>query len=264
MNLLASYIPIDRRIALARGETLPERTYGTALCRYFGLYVARRIARANAGRGAEELTRQLNLVYDALIAHVHNYRGSVIGFAGDAMTCFFEEETNDERRKTKEASVSVIGRWSSVRAVACAQAMQNAMRAFPHLAIKIGIATGPARRFVVGGPQIRLIDTFAGKTIETMARAAELAQQGEIVLAPTTLNVIARSGATKQSPICSVEIAWDENCPRNDKIAPFTVVSELTTPVDPTPWDELPDEALSDEQLRPWILPALYECLHAG
>jgi class 3 adenylate cyclase len=142
--------------------------------------------------------------------------------------------------------------------------MQDAMRAFPHLAIKIGIATGPARRFIVGDPQIRLIDTLAGKTIETMARAAELAQQGEIVLAPTTLNVIARSGATKQSPICSVEIASDENRPRNDKIAPFTVIRELTTPVDPTPWDELPDEALSDEQLRPWILPALYERLRTG
>jgi hypothetical protein len=43
--------------------------------------------------------RQLNLVYDALIAHVHNYRGSVIGFAGDAMTCWFQEK--DEGRSMK-------------------------------------------------------------------------------------------------------------------------------------------------------------------
>jgi len=208
--------------------------------------------------------RQLNLVYDALIAHVHNYRGSVIGFAGDAMTCWFSENKRQEAGGSEGLPTAYHLLPSAARAVACALAMQNAMRAFPHLAIKIGIATGPARRFVVGDPQIRLIDTLAGKTIETMARAAELAQQGEIVLAPTTLNVIARSGATKQSPICSVEIASDENRPRNDKIAPFTVIRELTIPVDPTPWDKTPNEALEDEQLRPWILPALYERLCAG
>ncbi len=267
---LANYLAIDRRIALARGETLPERTYGTALFADISGFtsLAESLAQTlGAARGAEELTRQLNLVYDALIAHVHNYRGSVIGFAGDAMTCFFEE-MRDEREKRKENHLSsFLFPLSSLRAVACALAMQNAMRAFPHLAIKIGVATGPARRFVVGDPQIQLIDTLAGKTIETMARAAELAQQGEIILAPTTmqdLGVIASDKAAKQSPTSASEIASDENRPRNDTIAPFTIISELATPVDPTPWDELPDEALSDEQLRPWILPALYERLRAG
>jgi hypothetical protein len=71
--------------------------------------------------------RQLNLVYDALIAHVHNYRGSVIGFAGDAMTCWFQEKPTAYRLLP-----------SASRAVACALAMQNAMCAFPHLAIKSG------------------------------------------------------------------------------------------------------------------------------
>jgi len=90
----AKYLAIDRRIALARGETLPERTYGAALFADMSGFtsLAESLAQTlGAARGAEELTRQLNLVYDALIAHVHNYRGSIIGFAGDAMTCWFSE-----------------------------------------------------------------------------------------------------------------------------------------------------------------------------
>jgi hypothetical protein len=43
-------------------------------------------------RGAEELTRQLNAVYGALIAEVHHYGGSVIGFSGDAVTCWFDDD----------------------------------------------------------------------------------------------------------------------------------------------------------------------------
>ena len=35
-------------------------------------------------RGAEELTRQLIVIYSALIAQVDRYRGSVISFSGDA------------------------------------------------------------------------------------------------------------------------------------------------------------------------------------
>lgn len=81
------------------------------------------------------------------------------------------------------------------------------------------------------------------------------------MLAPTTAAVIA--SVAKQSPIRESEIASDEKRSRNDS-APFTLFSELTTQVAPTPWDESPDDALRDEQLQPWILPALYERLRAG
>ncbi|MCX7840338.1 MAG: AAA family ATPase, partial [Anaerolineae bacterium] len=247
ISSLVTYLATDRRRALARGDALPDRTYGSALFADISGFTALTESLAQAlgtARGAEELTRQLNQVYDALITHVHNYRGSVIGFAGDAMTCFFEEKYEGGSRKYEDSYFLLP--TSSFRAVTCALAMQDAMRAFPHLALKIGIATGPARRFIVGDPQIQLIDTLAGKTIETMARAAELAQQGEIVLAPTTFQDL--TGFAK--PVRS--------------ISDFTVIGELATPIEPTPWDELPDDALHEEQLRPWILPALYERLRAG
>jgi len=66
------------------GPTLPERTSGASLvCRYLWLYTADRALACDLGpqRGAEELTRQLNLVYDALIAQVDCYGGSVVGFS---------------------------------------------------------------------------------------------------------------------------------------------------------------------------------------
>ena len=44
-------------------------------------------------RGAEELTRILDLVYTALITVVDQAGGSVIGFSGDAVTCWFDRDS---------------------------------------------------------------------------------------------------------------------------------------------------------------------------
>ncbi len=95
-------------------------------------------------RGSEEITRHLNLVYDAVIAEVHGHGGSVIGFSGDAITCWFDQD-------------------NGLRAAACGLAMQEAMARFAHvavpsgqtitLAMKASIACGPARRFLVGDPE---------------------------------------------------------------------------------------------------------------
>ncbi len=41
-------------------------------------------------QGSEALSNQLNRTYNALMAEVDAYRGSVIGFAGDAITCWFD------------------------------------------------------------------------------------------------------------------------------------------------------------------------------
>ncbi|MBI5651241.1 MAG: AAA family ATPase [Chloroflexi bacterium] len=236
MNPLAFYIPMDRRRALAHGETLPDHTFGAALFADIAGFtpLAETLAQSlGAQRGAEELTRQLNLVYDALITQVHNYRGSVIGFAGDAITCWFDVKDEGGTLRVKDEKIapdsSFILHPSAFRATTCASAMQDAMRAFPQLAIKIGIATGPARRLVGGDPQIQLLDTLAGETIRAMARAAESAERGAIV---------------------------------HD--LPGSLARKPGRSVAPIPWDDLPDDALRAEQIRPWILPALGERLAAG
>src|SRR5437899_1097746 len=117
MGAFESYIPIDRRHAIARNAHLPERAEGTALFADISGFtpLTEALARTlGARRGAEELTVHLNSVYQALIEEVHGYGGSVIAFAGDAITCWFD---NDDGRA----------------ATTCALAMQQQMQQFSKL-----------------------------------------------------------------------------------------------------------------------------------
>ena len=115
-------------------------------------------------RGAEELTHHLDTVYTALITEVEKYGGSVIGFAGDAISCWFDDAHGP----------------AAPRATASAFALQKAMQAFAAIALpngsttaltlKVAIATGSVRRFVVGEPTIHLIDALAGATVARTER----------------------------------------------------------------------------------------------
>ena len=96
---LLAYLPPDRRDSIATGSDLPPQTSGAALFADLSGFtsltetLARRLG---ARRGAEELALHLNRFYDALIAPVDDYGGSVIGFSGDAITCWFDAD--DGRR----------------------------------------------------------------------------------------------------------------------------------------------------------------------
>ena len=175
MESPSAYIPIDRRQAMAIGQDLPERTQGAALFADISGFtpLTEMLARTlGAQRGAEELTVYLNLIYDALIAELHRFKGSVINFSGDAITCWFE---GDDGR----------------RAIASALAMQQAMQQFASLeierggmvslAIKAAVACGPVRRFVVGDPQYTVVDAMAGVTLEHLAAAEHEAEKGEVI-----------------------------------------------------------------------------------
>ena len=151
---LHTYIPQDRLRALASGGTLPDRTIGSALfADISGFTPLTEALRDSLGprRGAEELTKHLDAVYTALIAQVERYGGSVIGFAGDAVTCWFDD-AGVRGQGTGDGE-------ASQRAVTCAFALQQVMQAFKtialpngataSLALKVAVATGPARRFAV-------------------------------------------------------------------------------------------------------------------
>ena len=95
MENAAAYIPEDRRRSLAGNVALPEQTTGAALfadISGFTPLTDALVREFGARRGAEQLTRHLNAVYSALIAQVHAYGGSVIGFSGDAIACWFTGE----------------------------------------------------------------------------------------------------------------------------------------------------------------------------
>ena len=133
---------MDRRQALAKGLSLPDRAEGAALFADISGFTALTEALARdlgPQRGAEELTYHLSQVYDALICELDRYGGSVIGFAGDAITCWLDGD-------------------DGLRAMACAVDMHRAMERFSSVAIpsggtvslgmKVAIAMGEACRFL--------------------------------------------------------------------------------------------------------------------
>src|SRR4051812_19603995 len=177
---LRAYMPQDRCHALARGADLPDRAHGAAMFADVTGFTPLAEALAQSlgpRRGAEELTAMLNQVYTALIAEVHRFGGSVVGFSGDAITCWFGEQGLGDGGWgiEKQSPSSVPQPPSPMRAVASALAMRQAMAPFaavPTLdsntatvTVKIAIAAGSVRRFLVGEPQIQVLEVLAGRTI---------------------------------------------------------------------------------------------------
>ena len=75
MGTLQTYLPQDRLRALARGEAMPDHTSGAAL--FADISGFTRLTEAltlelGPQRGIEELSRQINAVYERLIAEVEN------------------------------------------------------------------------------------------------------------------------------------------------------------------------------------------------
>ena len=139
MDSPIAFIPMDRRQALARGADLPDQARGTALFADISGFTTLTEALSKMlgqRRGAEEISRQLNLVYDALINEVERYGGSVINFAGDAITCWFE---GDE----------------GARATASALMMQRAMAQFSSLQLPSGGMVTLAMKAAVAGGSTR-------------------------------------------------------------------------------------------------------------
>src|SRR5262245_4649734 len=118
MDAVQLFIPMDRRRALERGETLPERASGAVLfadVSGFSQLTPMLARHLGPHRGAEELTGHLNRVIGALVAAVHLFHGSVISFSGDGITCWFDDADTQ----------------ADARAVGCALAMQAVVALLP-------------------------------------------------------------------------------------------------------------------------------------
>jgi DNA-binding response OmpR family regulator len=238
---LSVYIPMDRRQALVHGKQLVDESDGATLFADISGFTPLSEALAielGDQRGAEELTRTLNQVYGTLIEEVHQYQGSVVGFSGDAITCYFDED-------------------DGLYAVSCALSMQEAMKQyamittptgtkFP-LAIKVAVVSGPVRRFLVGDPQVHNIEVLAGKTLDILASGEHLAESGQVVVHQKILK-------RYTGLITAAEEISDE-----DSGELFAVVNGLSKITSPEPWIELRKDVLTEEQCRPWLLPAVYD-----
>jgi adenylate cyclase len=246
MDALLAYLPEDRARALAGGVALPGRTHGAALFADISGFtpLTEALSQALGPRaGIDALSDQINAVYTSLTAVVARWRGSVISFSGDAITCWFDDADGP----------------AVPRAAACGLTLQEAMAPFAavplpsgraiSLALKVAIASGPARRCVVGDPAIQQIDVLAGRTLVRMADGEHLARPGEVLLddvAVTALGPGATLGERRVNP---------------ETGEGFVVLHGLAHS-DPDSAPEL--VCLPAEALRPWVLPVVWEHESAG
>jgi class 3 adenylate cyclase/tetratricopeptide (TPR) repeat protein len=222
---------------------LPDRVSGSALFADISGFTALTDALTNSlgsRRGSEELTKRLNAVYNALIADVERYGGSVLSFSGDAITCWFDNSQGP----------------AAPRATACSLSLQKAMRAFAEitlpngatttLKLKVAVASGPARRFVVGDPSFHYMDALTGATVARTSLGEQLAEKGDILLDEATVKLL--------EPDVSVQ-EWRSSPSSGER---FAVVMQFTGSADEISFpDPLP--GLEVAVLRPWIHHSVYE-----
>lgn len=264
MDTTLAFIPIDRQLALANGIPLPATARGAALFADLSGFTPLTEALVRAlgpQRGAEELTRQLNLVYDALIRQVDNYRGTVIGFSGDAITCWFDDDQNLPPPPGAPVQPSALG---ALRALTAALAMQATMANFaavpiPNggtvaLALKAAVVGGPVRRFAVGDPNIQLIDVLAGSTLDRLAETEHHANKGEVVTDEWTARALGDSVQIR---------AWQDDAASGENTR-FAVVGALNVALSPQSWERPAPDAIPRSSIRPWILPAVFARLSSA
>jgi class 3 adenylate cyclase/tetratricopeptide (TPR) repeat protein len=250
MKSFSAFLPIDRRIALIRGESLPDRTQGAALFADISGFTILTSAMAHEygpQLGAEEMAGWLNRVFGALIECVHNQVGSVVTFNGDAITCWFDEQPIGQSGDSQAASF---------RAVACAFAMQNTIAKFrsirlpsdtkTSLHIKVAVNAGSIRRFEIGRPDLQRIDVLAGDLLDRIAISESLISQDEVIVGEEIVDQLGSLLEVQQ---------WHSH----GKQLRFAVIKELVQTVPASPWDEIPN--LTNDVTSEWLCLPVYERL---
>ncbi len=239
----AAYIAGDRRRALGTGAPMADRVNGSALFADISGFTALTealVATFGPQRGAEELTRTLDVVFDAVLGELHRFGGSVIYFSGDAVTCWLDKD-------------------DGAAAVSCGFAMQRALEKVGtietpdqvvELGMKVAVAAGPARRFVVGDPDVQLIDVLAGVLMDRVAECEHHAERGEVVVDLTT-----RAALGDRIEVSEVRGSGDDAT---------AVVSSISADAGVAPRRPAGYPRLSTEVVRQWLLPAVYQRMRAG
>jgi len=255
-EFLAAYIPMDRRQVLARKETLPTHSHGAALFADISGYtnLADTLVRTlGRQRGVEEMVRQLNRIFEMLISEVHNFSGTVVNFAGDGIICWFDD---------------LNGGASGHRATACALAMHTRIEKYSFenidldapllLSIKTVASTGSVRRFLIGDPNIQLLEVIAGEAVDEISAGGRLVQPNESLISAKIVDELGDG---------VFEIDQDGDKPKR-KVdersgARFLVISSLNKDMLPSPWPDLQTD-LSAAQARPWLLLPVFEQIRTG
>ena len=239
-----AYIARDRRRALAAGLDLPDRVEGSALfADISGFTPLTEALAAELGpqRGAEELTANLGRVFHAVIAELDAYGGDVIYFSGDAITCWIDGDDGLAAASAARAMLEAIQRTGLIVTPAGTTV---------RLAMKVAVAVGRARRFVVGDPDEQLIDVLAGGLIDDLAAAEHFAEKGEVVLEPSAIERLGERAVVGER----------RTDPETGRV--YAVLQGLREEADRIAVVEPPP--LPEELVKPWLLPPVYERLRAG
>jgi predicted ATPase/class 3 adenylate cyclase len=235
---LARYLSQDRRDALAQGLELPERSSGAALFADIAGFTElgeQLSGEAGARGGSEALAARVDAVYEALNAHVERFDGSVVNFAGDALGCWFDDARGA----------------GAQRAFACAHEMQQAMRGFDGMALKVAVACGSARRMVVGDPAIQRLEAVGGAVVERLGSAERVAHPGDVLVDRATVETLGSALTVRE---------WREAGGQSFAVA--EPAANVAWPLPAPAVAALP--SVDAGVLRPWVLPAVYEREQAG
>ncbi len=213
MSGLHAFLPQDRAWSLATGVALPDRSQGAALfadVSGFTALTGALVAELGRKRGAEVLLTHINRAYDHLIEAVHQYSGSVVGFAGDSITCWFDDAPPDSTSLPPGPSRAWTAAAKMHRALDALPPIRTAGGTVIRLAVKIAIASGTARRFAVGDPAHQRLDALAGETLVRMAALERRARIGE-TLADPPLDGTPGIGAVPWTPLPELDAAplWE-------------------------------------------------------
>lgn len=140
MDELAAYLPQDRARALALGGELPELCHGAALFADLSGFTPLTEALDRAlgpRRGTEAMTEQINRVFATLITEVERFGGSVLGFAGDAITGWFDDSNGS----------------APTSAATCALALQEAMGPFAAIPLPGGASATLSLKVALASPR---------------------------------------------------------------------------------------------------------------
>ena len=239
-----AYIARDRRRALSAGMELPNRVAGSALFADISGFTPLTEALSNElgpQRGAEELTINIGRVFHAVIAELDAYGGDVIYFAGDAITCWIDGDDGTLACAAAMAMQEAIGRTGNIVTPGGTEV---------RLAMKVAVAVGAARRFVVGDPEIQLIDVLAGRLMDDLAAAEHSAEKGDVILEQSAIE---RLGD---------RVTLGDRREDHETGRVHAVLEGLNAPAPRSPVVEPPP--LPEDLVRPWLLPPVYERIRAG
>lgn len=179
---------MDRRAAFARHTPLPEECGGAALfadISGFTELLDSLSEEHGPGKGAEEVSRTINTVFSTLIDALHRYRGSVLHFSGDAITCWIDETGPGQNQAAGKRAISA----GLAMCEALEELRESADKDHPLAQLKLSVALtqGQARRFLVGNPQLLRLDVVTGAPMQRIAIAEMLAQPGDFVVGPEVM-----------------------------------------------------------------------------